>query len=387
MTTPGMPVYLDCAATAPLDRRVFAAMRPYFEDEFGNAGSRTHGWGQRARAAVERARGQVAAVVGARRGDVIFTSGATESNNLALLGLLAGGPKPRHVVSTMIEHHAILAPLEALERRGVGVTLVPPGPDGVVDADRVLAAVRPETTLVSLMHVNNETGARQPIEAVADGLNGTGVYLHVDAAQSFGRELAPLRHPRVDLISASAHKIGGPKGIGALVVRERDGRRPPLEPLLFGGGQERGLRPGTMPVALAVGFGVASELAMVEADARRARCLAFREQLLDGLAPLEPIVNGDLAQLAPYIINLSCPGLVSEVVMDAWRDLAAISNGAACSSQAYTCSHVLGAMGLPRWRSDGALRFSWTADTPQPDWDAMVSAVEPYRDVKRAVAT
>lgn len=377
MTNAEAPIYLDCAATAPLDPLVRARMLPYFADEFGNAGSRTHAWGQRARAAVERARDQIAVVAGVSRGDVIFTSGATESNNLAILGIAAASTG--HVVTTAIEHHAVLGPIAELERRGVEVTRVLPDRDGIVSAERVVAARRDDTRLVTMMHVNNETGGIQPIAEVAAALEGTNVYMHVDAAQSFGREIDALRHPRIDLISASAHKVGGPQGIGALVTRRRDGVRPPLRPLLHGGGQERGLRPGTMPVALAVGFGVAAERALAEGAERRARCEQFRASLLAGLAPLDPVVNGDARRSVPYIINVAFPGVVSEVVIDAWKDLAAISNGAACTSQQYTCSHVLSAMDVPAWRSDGAVRLSWCASTPEPDWTAMVAALQPLR--------
>jgi len=379
-----MPVYLDCAATTPLDPRVRAEMLPYLDEDFGNAGSRTHELGRRARTAVEHARDRVAAVVSSTRGDVIFTSGATESNNLAILGLAASAGDKRHIVSTSIEHHAVLEPLEELGRRGFEVTLVAPDSCGAVDPEAILAALRPDTLLVSIMHVNNETGVIQPVEGVADRLRGTDTYLHVDAAQSVARELETLRHPRVDLISVSAHKINGPKGIGALVMRRRDGQRPPLRPLMFGGGQERQLRPGTMPVPLAVGLGRAGELAVAEAAARDAGCRRFRQSLLAGLAPLAPVVNGDLARTVPYILNVSFPGLDAETVIDAWSGLVAISNGAACASQHYTCSHVLSAMRLQEWRKDGALRFSWSADSPEPDWSALVAAVEPYRDVHEA---
>jgi cysteine desulfurase len=375
MTTLETPIYLDCAATTPLDPAVRAAMQPFLDDEFGNAGSRTHAWGQRARTAVEHARDQIAAVVSAARGDVIFTSGATESNNLAILGLAGSVDVPGHIVSSAIEHHAVLEPIAELERRGFRVTLVAPDGNGVVPVDRIMSAVRPDTLLVSLMHINNETGAIQPIEEVARELDGTTIYFHVDAAQSFGREIETLGHSRIDLISASAHKIGGPKGIGALVLRRREGVRPPLRPLMFGGGQERGLRPGTMPVALAVGFGLAAERAASEAADRRLRCVRFRESLLAGLAPLDPMVNGDPRQSAPYIINLAFPGLVAEVVIDAWQDLVAVSNGAACTTQRHTCSHVLEAMQVPAWRSDGAVRLSWSASTPEPEWQALVAAV------------
>lgn len=384
---PDTPIYLDCASTTPLDPRVREGMLPYLDGEFGNAGSRTHDWGRRARTAVEQARDRIAGIVASSRGDIIFTSGATESNNLAILGLAAGVSGHPHIISTSIEHHAVLEPLAALGRRGLDVTLVNPGPDGVIDVADILAALRPDTVLVSVMHVNNETGVILPIAEIAEALHGSNAYLHVDAAQSFARVLEPLRHPRIDLISLSAHKINGPKGIGALVMRRRNGERPPLQALMFGGGQERGLRPGTMPVALTVGLGLAAELAVAEADARAARCGAFRNSLLRGLAPLEPVVNGDLRKTVPYIINLAFPGLDAEVAMDAWQDLVAIAHGAACASQSFTCSHVLSAMQLPEWRKDGALRFSWNAGTPEPDWAALVDAVLPLRDRRNVSAS
>ena len=384
---PDTPIYLDCASTTPLDPRVREGMLPYLDGEFGNAGSRTHDWGRRARTAVEQARDRIAGIVASSRGDIIFTSGATESNNLAILGLAAGVSGHPHIISTSIEHHAVLEPLAALGRRGLDVTLVNPGRDGVIDVADIVAALRPDTLLVSVMHVNNETGVIQPIAEIAEALHGSNAYLHVDAAQSFARVLEPLRHPRIDLISLSAHKINGPKGIGALVMRRRNGERPPLQALMFGGGQERGLRPGTMPVALTVGLGLAAELAVAEADARAARCGAFRNSLLRGLAPLEPVVNGDLRKTVPYIINLAFPGLDAEVAMDAWQDLVAIAHGAACASQSYTCSHVLSAMQLPEWRKDGALRFSWNAGTPEPDWAALVDAVLPLRDRRNVSAS
>ena len=382
-----MPVYLDCASPPPLDPRVRSEMLRHFDADFGNAGSRTHERGRRARTAVERARDQVAAVVASRRGDVIFTSGATESNNLAILGLAANAGARRHVVSTAIEHHAVLEPLAELERRGFQVTLVPPDERGVVDADAIIAAVRPDALLTTMMHVNNETGVIQPVAEVADRLRDADVYLHVDAAQSFARELSALRHARVDLISVSAHKINGPQGVGALIMRRRDGRRPPLAPLMLGGGHERGLRPGTLPLALVAGFGLAAELAVAEAHEREIRCCTFRSALLAGLAPLDPIINGDPDRSVPHMLNLSIPGVDAETAIDAWSSLVEISNGAACTSQSQTCSHVLGAMRLPAWRTDGALRFSWCATTVEPDWRDLVSAIAPYRHVQRVEAT
>lgn len=372
-----MAVYLDCAATTPLDPRVRDEVILYLDEEFGNAGSRTHEYGRRARNGVECARDRVAAVARASRGDVFFTSGATESNNLAILGLrkCARDTRRSHIITSRIEHHAVLEPITELEREGFTVTWLDPEPGGWVEAAAVKDALRPDTLLVSIMHANNETGVRQPVEGIADALVGSAAFFLVDAAQSFGKDIEPLRHARIDMISASGHKMHAPKGVGALIVRRRDGIRTPLEPLLYGGGQERGLRPGTLPVHLIAGFGKAAELALAESAERDQCCRQFRECLLAGLAPLHPVIHGDPARTLPHIVNLSLPGFDSETVIEAWRDYAAISNGAACASQSYTCSHVLSAMKIPDESMAGALRFSWCHTSRLPDLDAMVKAL------------
>jgi cysteine desulfurase len=366
-----MAAYLDCAATTPLDPRVRDEVLLYLVEEFGNAGSRTHEFGRRARTAVETARDRVASVVGASRGDVFFTSGATESNNLAILGLPQG-----HAITSRIEHHAVLEPMTELERRGCEVTWLDPEPGGWVEPLAVREALRPDTQLVSIMQVNNETGVRQPLAEIADALGDHPTCFHVDAAQGFGKDLEPLRHPRIDMISVSGHKIYAPKGIGAIILRRRNGARPPVKPLLFGGGQERGLRPGTLPVHLVAGFGKAAELTVEEWKQRDQCCCAFREQLLHGLAPLRPIINGDLARSLPNIVNFSIPGFEAESVIESWKDFAAISDGAACTSASYTCSHVLSAMRLPEDRKAGAVRLSWCHSSEMPDLAAMVAALQ-----------
>jgi cysteine desulfurase len=372
------PVYLDCAATTPIDPRVQEEVLRYLAEEFGNAGSRTHDYGLRARRAVEKARDQVAQVVGASRGEVIFTSGATESNNLAILGLAAYGLQngKTHLVSTAIEHHAVLEPLRALAGRGFRLTTIHPNSEGRVETESVLQAIRDDTLLVSVMHVNNETGVLQPIAQIAELLGDRPVYLHVDAAQGFGKELPSLRHPRIDLISISGHKVHAPKGVGALVTRRRGSVRPPLQPLMHGGGQERGLRPGTLPVQLVAALGMAAELALTESDQRAALCCEFRRRLMKGLEPLKIQINGDPSRSLPNILNFSIPGVDAESVMEEWRDLVAISDGAACTSQSYTCSHVLASMGLAPERAEGAVRLSWCHMSPLPDVEAMVRAIE-----------
>ena len=375
------PVYLDCAATTPVEPRVLDVVLTYLRDDFGNAGSQTHGYGQRARAAVDLARAQVAAVVDADPSEVIFTSGATEANNLALLGLTAHGQSTgrRHLVATAIEHKSVLETLDALGKVGFEVDYVRPGGDGAVVADEVLAAVRPDTLAVSVMQVNNETGVCQPILAIAEGLADSPVYFHVDAAQGFGKELEPLRHRRIDLISVSGHKLFAPKGVGALVARRRSRQRPPLTPLLFGGGQERGLRPGTLAVPLIAGFGEAARLAFAEHGPRRQRCLALRHQLLDGLASLDPLVIGAGTPTVPHILLLAIPGVDADAAILALKPYVAISKGSACTSERQEPSHVLAAMSVATDVARGALRCSWSQLTPDPDVAGMVAALSALR--------
>ena len=372
------PIYLDHAATTPVDPRVAAVVMHHMVEEFGNAGSRTHEYGTRSARAVEHARAQVAAVVDVDPAEVIFTSGATESDNLAILGLaqhgLASGR--RHIVSTAIEHKAVLEPLEHLAERGFEIELVRPEPSGAVDPEQVLSSVRADTLLVLVMHVNNETGIQQPVEAIGDGLEDPGVYFHSDAAQGFGKVFEPLRHPRLDMVSVSGHKIYAPKGIGALVTRRRDRKRPPLTPLLMGGGQERGLRPGTLPVHLAAGLGLASELAASEATSRRDHAEEMRVRVLEAITAVGAQVNGDPARSVPNIINTSIPDLDSEAVILALRDLVSISNGSACTSATYEPSHVLTAMGLSDSRRRGAIRLSWGPGANPPDFAAVKSQIE-----------
>lgn len=372
-----MSVYLDCNATAPIEPDVGAAMHHFLVEEYGNAGSRTHQFGSRAKRAVQEARSQVAGLVSASPEEVLFTSGATESNNLALLGLSAYGEETgrKHIVTSAIEHKAVLEPSEELGRRGFDVSVVPVDSGGRVSADDVFSAMRPETLVVSIMHVNNETGVVQPVEDIAEKLRDHTAFLHVDAAQGFGKRIPELKSPRIDLISVSAHKLYGPKGIGALIARRRGYQRLPLKPIHFGGGQERGLRPGTLPVPQIVGLGVAAGLAARAHELRRASNLRFREECIKALTPLGIEQNGAPDFTIEHTLNFSIPGVDGEAAILALKNHIAVSNGSACTSQQYEPSHVLRAMGLSDDRIAGAIRMSWCHMTERPNWEEVASVL------------
>ena len=374
-------IYLDCNATTPLEPEVIEMMRKYLVEEFGNEGSRTHEYGAAAKQAVQKARDQVAAVAGVGREEVIFTSGATESNNLAILGLAAFGEETgrKHILSTQIEHKAVIEPLEELAQRGFEVEFLRPNVGGWVTEKQIASALRPDTLLVSVMHANNETGVIQPIGEIAALLEKHPAFFHVDAAQTFGKLIKPLQNKRVDLISVSAHKIYGPKGVGALITRRRGFDRVPLKPLIFGGGQERGLRPGTLPVHLIAGFGLAAEVALKDHKTREAVNLRIRASLLEAFAAMGASIHGEQERGLPHVINLSIPGVNSEAAMVALKDLVAISNGSACTSANYTLSHVLKAMGLPDDEILSALRISWCHMTPEVDWNAVTARLASLR--------
>jgi len=371
----GHPVYLDCNATTPLEPAVGALIRRYFEEEYGNEGSRTHGYGARAKEAVEKAREQIAELLAAKPDEVIFTSGATESNNLAILGLANWGRRhgKTHIISTHLEHKAVLEPIDVLAKDGFEVDLVAPEKNGRVDAAKIVALLRPTTLLVSLMHANNETGVIQPIEEVAKALAHHPAYFHVDAAQTFGKLIESLQNHRIDLLSASGHKIYGPKGVGVLLVRHRGKQKVPLAPLVYGGGQEHGLRPGTLPVPLIAGLGLAAEIGAKDHEVREAKCRAFRERFLRAIEPLHPKIHGEEGQVLAHTVNLSFPGISAEEGMVKIRDLVAVSNGSACTSSSYQPSHVLKAMRLAKDEIIGAMRFSWCHLTPDPDWATVVA--------------
>lgn len=371
------PVYLDCNATTPLDPEVREVLFRYLTEDFGNEGSRTHEYGARAKQAVQKARDQVAAVVGAKRDEVIFTSGATESNNLAILGLAKHGHETgrRHLIGTRIEHKAVLEPLEGLEKWGFEVTWLSCDEQGRVRVEELKQALRTDTLLVSIMAANNETGVRQPLEEIGLAMAGNEAFLHTDAAQAFGKEIEPLRNTRIDLISVSGHKIYAPQGVGALITRRRGYERPPLTPLTFGGGQERGLRPGTLPVALIAALGTAAEVAVRDHAKRTKYCQLLKEAALEAFAPLSPQIHGRPKETMDHVLNLAFPGIDSEALIVALKDLVAISNGSACTSSSYTPSHVIKAMGYGDDEANEAIRLSWCHMTQGVDWNALAERI------------
>ncbi|MGE4339136.1 MAG: aminotransferase class V-fold PLP-dependent enzyme [Pigmentiphaga sp.] len=376
-TNRSLPAYLDHAATTPVAPEVADVVLRLMCEDFGNAGSRTHLYGLQAQREIAKARELIGSVVGVEPEGVIFTSGATESNNLALLGLAEHGRSAgrRHIVTTAIEHKAVLEPIRWLEDQDFEVTRICPDTQGYVDAEEVLASVRDDTLLVSVMHANNEIGTVQPITQIADGLADIRPYFHVDAAQTFGRRTHSLKHPRIDLISLSGHKLNAPKGIGALIMRRR-GSYPPLTPILFGGGQERGLRAGTLPVPLIGGLATAIEIAERFRDERQLGCERIRRDALVAFERLEPIVYGDTKRdVLPHILGIAFPGIDSEAAMVALRPIAAVSNGSACTSARYEPSHVLNAMGASREVAMATLRFSWSHDSTV-DWGQIADALD-----------
>ncbi len=388
-----MRVYLDYNSTTPVDRTVLDAMLPCFAENYGNASS-IHSAGQHARGAVDRARESVAALIGAKPAEVVFTSGGTEADNLAIFGAIAASAAPRkHVITTAIEHHAVLNACQALERQGIDVTFVPVGSGGVVDPDDIRRALRPETVLISVMHANNELGTLQPIEEIAKIAAEADVYFHCDAVQSAGKSPIDVNHTRVDLLSLSAHKIYGPKGVGALYVRSGT----PIEPQFHGGHHERDRRPGTENVAGIVGFGKAAELAPQRLPEHATRITELRDRFERAILDKVPDarVNGDVNRRVPNTTNLTILGAGGEALLIA-LDLQGIacSTGAACSSGAVEPSHVLLAIGLSHDDARSSLRFSLGRTTTIEEIDyalgVIPGAVERLRalsPVSRASAT
>ena len=364
------PLQFDFQATTPCAADVVEAMAPYWSSEWGNPSSRQHRLGLTASAAVKLARRQLAEALAVNPDRLIFTSGATEANNLALLGH-ARALGSCHLISVATEHHAVLDPLKQLQREGFSVTMLAPGPDGLITPEQLKEAITSETRLVSVMAANNEIGVLQPLEQLGALCRAHGITLHSDAAQAFGT--LPLNPDAlgVDLLSLSAHKLYGPKGIGALVLREGIA----IEPLQWGGGQEAGLRAGTLPTALIVGFAAAARLALQEQEQRNSHLQHLRDQLWEGLQQRLPgvLLNGALQPRLPHNLNISLPGVNGSRLHRALRPHLACSSGSACSNGAP--SHVLQAIGRSRAEAEASLRLSLGRDTTVTDVDQAIAAI------------
>lgn len=387
MKAAAMPVYLDHAATTPVDPRVAARMAEVLksESEFGNPAS-SHDYGDTAGALIELARAQVAAAVGACANEVVWTSGATEANNLAIFGVAQYyRDSGRHIITTRIEHKSVLDPCRELERRGWRITYLEPDGGGLLDPDQVAAALRPDTVLVSITHVNNEIGVVQDIAAIgAICAKQGGARLHVDAAQSIGKCAVDFAALGVDLLSLSAHKAYGPKGAGALVVSQRGGAgaRVHLVPLQFGGGQERGLRAGTLATHQAVGMGMAFGLAVGQLQEEIARLGQLQQRLWQGLAAIGGVLrNGNAQRSVPHLLNVSFEGVEGESLLAAVRPHLAVSTGSACTSSLAEPSFVLRALGRSERLSESSLRFGLGRGSSGRDIDTAIAVLA--REVTR----
>lgn len=352
-----LPIYLDYSATTPVDPRVAGEMIPYLTEKFGNPASRSHSFGWVADEAVERARAEVASLVNADPKEIVWTSGATESNNLALKGAANFyAEKGKHIVTVQTEHKAVLDTVRELERQGFTATYLDPEPNGLLDLEKFKAALRPDTIIVSVMYVNNEIGVIQDIPAIGEICRERGILLHVDAAQATGKVVIDLQKLKVDLMSFSAHKTYGPKGIGALYVRRKPRVR--LEAQMHGGGHERGFRSGTLATHQIVGMGAAFRLAKAEMATENDRIRMLRNRLWVGLSNMEEVyLNGDLEQRVPHNLNVSFNFVEGESLIMAVKDIA-VSSGSACTSASLEPSYVLRALGRNDELAHSSIRFT-----------------------------
>ena len=366
-----MGIYLDFNSTAPIDERVLEKMIRIYRSIPGNADSRTHSFGDDARKVVEAARNEVASLLSVSKEDVFFTSGATESNNIAIQGLREYAKKTdkKHIITTSLEHKAVLGTCKAMEQQGFDVSYVNPKIDGRISTDEVLGLIRDDTLLVSIMHVNNETGIIQPVKEIGDFLADKDTFLHIDATQSFGKLVDELKEVKYDMLSMSAHKICGPQGGGALVLRRKRYKLPPVKGIMHGGQQEHGIRPGTIPVALVVGLGTACSLVATEYKQNQEKCLKIKKALFEALeaSGIENEINGNQNFCVPSTLNICFNGVSSEALMLSTKQYCGISNGSACNSKSYEPSYVLTAMGIPLEKIESSVRISWGANSDLGD--------------------
>jgi len=351
-------IYLDNQATTPLDPEVFSAMSPWFTEKFGNASSRNHTYGWEAEEAVEIARESVAAIIGSLPKEIIFTSGATEANNIALQGAAKNYQNQgRHIITLKTEHKAVMDVCQHLSKDGFDITYLPVDKDGILDVNKFEDAIRDDTILASVMHVNNEIGVIQPIKELGAICKNKGVIFHVDAAQSLGKIPINVDYMGIDLLSISAHKFYGPKGIGGLYIRRKNPRIQ-LQPIMFGGGHERGIRSGTLPVPNIVGMGRACDLAADVMNEENLKITTLRDALLQGIRDENPnaLVNGSMEYRVAGNLNMSFPGVNNEAIIAAIPEIA-ISSGSACTTSTMEPSHVLLALGMSKEEAYSSLRF------------------------------
>ena len=366
-----MSVYLDYNASVPIDMRVLDKMVDVYKNSYGNADSRTHQYGESAREVVENARKQVANLLNIKPDEVFFTSGATESNNIAIQGLVEYAEKSgkKHMVTTSIEHKAVLETMKHLEDKGFMVDYVSPDRSGRIDADAILEKVTEHTLLVSVMHVNNETGIIQPVLEIGKELATRGVLFHIDATQSCGKLVDEIRGLDYNMLSFSAHKFGGPQGVGALVLRKKSFKLPPVKAIQFGGQQEHGIRPGTVPVALIAGCGLACEIAENEYKKNDELAKAIKSEVLKIMndSGMKYRINGSQDHCVNTTLNVCLDGVSSEALMISSKQYCGVSNGSACTSKSYSPSYVLVAMGIPEEQLESSIRISWGHDVCKED--------------------
>ncbi|OKH22994.1 IscS subfamily cysteine desulfurase [Hydrococcus rivularis NIES-593] len=381
------PIYLDCHATTPMDKRVLDAMLPYFSEHFGNPSSITHVYGWEAEAAVKKAREMLADAIGCTPEEIVFTSGATEANNLAIKGVAeAYFSKGRHIITPQTEHNAVLDPCHYLESLGFEVTFLPVRQDGLIDLEELEEAIRPDTILVSVMAANNEIGVIQPLEEIGKICRQHEVLFHTDAAQAIGKIPLDVQKMKIDLMSLTAHKVYGPKGIGALYVRRRN-PRVNLAAQMHGGGHERGMRSGTLCTPQIVGFAKAVELGLAELKSESKRQMQLRERLWQQLAQLDGIhLNGHPTQRLPGNLNISVEGVDGAALLLGLQPVVAVSSGSACSSTSTAPSHVLTALGHSQSLAYASIRFGIGRFTTTEEIDKVAQhAIATIQSLRQAV--
>lgn len=372
-----MGIYLDNNSSSPIDERVLAVMVDVYSNSYGNADSRTHNHGEQARTIVENARKQVASLLGINSSEVFFTSGSTESNNIAIQGLeeYALKTNKKHIITSAIEHKSILETVNMMKKKGFEIDILKPDLSGRINAQEILDRVREDTLLVSIMHVNNETGIIQPVNELGVELEKRDVLFHIDATQSCGKLVDQIRNLKYNMLSFSAHKLKGPQGVGVLVLKKKRYKLPPVKNIMYGGQQEHGIRPGTIPVALVAGCGKACEIAENEYKKNSQICKSLKgilEELLND-SGIDYHYNGNQDYCIYSSANICFKGVMSEALMLSSKQYCSVSNGSACTSKSYSPSYVLKAMGIPVEDIENSIRISWESETNENEFRDNVS--------------